>query len=123
MAYDDEESERARLRTRWAQDRTLLANERTYASWIATGMGAIGVAIGLHAVFSEAEPQWVAKAISTIFLVIAVGLFLAARHNAMTTYQRLYDEEFEATPGRNFHRISIALVCGAVSIGAILWSL
>lgn len=73
----------ARTRTEWAEDRTILANERTFSSWIGTGMGGIGVAIGLKAVFGDFEPTWAAKAVATLFLVAAILVFWAARRQAL----------------------------------------
>ena len=61
-------NELAEDRTHWAEDRTSLANERTFAGWMRTGMAAIGVAIGLKAVFGAFEPTWMAKAVASIFL-------------------------------------------------------
>ena len=75
-------SDKAEQRTNWAEDRTIMANERTFSSWMGTGLGAIGVAIGLKAVFGAFEPTWAAKAVATIFLVTAVAIFWSAQRQA-----------------------------------------
>jgi putative membrane protein len=62
-------------RTDMAEDRTSMANERTFSSWMGTGLGAIGVAIGMKAVFGAFEPTWAAKAVASIFIAIASLIF------------------------------------------------
>ncbi|MEP3945475.1 DUF202 domain-containing protein [Ascidiaceihabitans sp.] len=65
----------SQTRTDWAEDRTVLANERTVAAWMGMGLGAVGIAIGLKAVFGATDPIWVTKAVASIFLVVAIGVF------------------------------------------------
>ena len=65
-------NELAQDRTDWAEDRTIQANERTFAGWMRTGMGALGVAIALRAVFGEFDPTWAAKAVASIFILLAI---------------------------------------------------
>ena len=91
-------NELAEDRTHWAEDRTSLANERTFAGWMRTGMAAIGVAIGLKAVFGAFEPTWMAKAVASIFLAAI------------------------KTP-RYFLIVAIVMALGALGTGVILWSL
>ncbi|WP_253261128.1 MULTISPECIES: YidH family protein [unclassified Roseobacter] len=113
----------AKRRTDWAEDRTILANERTFSAWMGTGMGAIGVAIGLKAVFGAFEPTWAAKAVATIFLIAAILIFWAARRQALKTYQRLNQTDAEAQPTRSFTVLASILTTATVLTGAILWSL
>ena len=72
MTETRQDEERSERRTKWAEDRTMMASERTFSSWMGTGLGAIGVAIGLKAVFGAFEPTWAAKLVATIFLVTAI---------------------------------------------------
>ncbi|MDC0011761.1 DUF202 domain-containing protein [Octadecabacter sp.] len=58
-----------------SQHRTDMANERTFSSWMGTGLGAIGVAIGVKAVFGAFEPTWAAKAVASIFIAIDILIF------------------------------------------------
>ena len=108
-------------RTDWAEDRTIMANERTFAGWVGTGMGAIGLAIGLQAVFGAFDPTWLAKAVATLFLGIALTIFWSARSQAMKTYQRLTEHDAEAHEARDFTRIVLLLSVGTFGIGVILW--
>ena len=113
----------AERRTRWAEDRTIMANERTFSSWMGTGLGAIGVAIGFHAVFGEVTPTWAAKGVATLFIVVAVAIFWAARRQAIKTFFRLNEGDVEATPSRNYTFLSCVMTIAAVGTAAILWTL
>jgi putative membrane protein len=72
-------TELAEDRTNWAEDRTLMASERTFASWLRTALAAIGVGLGMQVVFDSFEPTWVAKLISSLFMVLAIGLIVMGR--------------------------------------------
>lgn len=79
MADNTKKSEK---RTNLAEDRTILANERTFSGWMGTGLGAVGIAIALRAVFGAVEPTWVAKAIASAFLAIAILIYWMAQRQA-----------------------------------------
>lgn len=118
-----DKTELAQERTNWAEDRTIMANERTFSSWMGTGLGSIGVAIGLQAVFGTFEPTWAAKAVASIFLIIAIVIFWSAQRQAIKTFRRLHENDAEATPTRNYTILASAMTFAAISTGAILWSL
>ena len=88
-----------------------------------TGLGAIGVAIGLKAVFGPFEPTWAAKLVATMFLIAAIAIFWSARRQACKTLTRLSQGDVEATPTRNFTLLATVMTIATVSTGAILWSL
>lgn len=53
MDHDTAASQRpdrelARARTKWAEDRTVLANERTFSGWARTGLTSLAVALGFR---------------------------------------------------------------------------
>lgn len=113
----------AKNRTRWAEDRTIMANERTFSSWMGTGLGAVGVAIGLKAVFGEFEPTWAAKVVATTFLIIAIAIYWMACRQAKKTLSRLRESDVEATPSKNFQLLATVMTIATVGTGVILWSL
>ena len=115
--------EMAEKRTEWAEDRTLLASERTFSSWMGTGLGAIGVALGLKAVFGAFEPTWAAKLVASIFLLAAVLIFWAARQQAYRTFERLSGNDAEGQHPRRMTTLAFILSTAAILTGAILWSL
>ena len=120
MSTDDK---RAEKRTEWAEDRTIMASERTFSSWMGTGLGAIGVAIGLKAVFGAFEPTWAAKLVASIFLAVAIAIFWSARTQACKTFARLSERDIEATPTRNYTLLAAVMTFAAFATGVILWSL
>lgn len=127
MTDKDEQAEHrtdwAEDRTDWAQDRTILANERTFNSWMGTGLGSIGVAIALKAVFGAFDPTWAAKLVASIFLLVAIVIFWSARNQAHATYDRLHDTDAKPVSGKNFTRLSAIMTLGTVLVGIILWML
>lgn len=127
MAADGQDKDRktkwAEDRTDWASDRTIMANERTFNSWMGTGLGAVGVAIGLKAVFGEFEPTWAAKAVATMFLLTAIVVFWAARRQACLTIERLTETDAAPMPTKNYTLLASLMTCATLATGAVLWSL
>ena len=100
-----------------------MASQRTFSSWMGTGLGAIGVAIGLKAVFGDFDPTWAAKLVATIFLATAIMIFWAARQQAHRTHERLTSHDSEIQPRQSYTRLASILSLAAVETGAILWML
>ena len=119
----DKKTDWAEARTDWAEDRTVLANERTFAGWMRTGMASIAQAQGQRAVFDEAEPAWLPKAVATLFIAIAVGIFWAARAQADKGQKRLDTHDTEAQPTRRFTVAAAGLSIAAIAVAGILWTL
>ena len=89
MAQDDPDTEGtdkstawAELRTDLAEDRNIMAMERTFAGWMRTAFAAIGIGLGFRAVFGEFQPPWLAKAIATMFIVGGAWLAITAERRA-----------------------------------------
>ncbi|MEM6306178.1 MAG: DUF202 domain-containing protein [Pseudomonadota bacterium] len=110
-------------RTDWAEDRTIMANERTFTSWMGLGLGAVGIAIGLRAVFGATEPTWVAKAVASMFLGVAILVYWMARREACRTLARLTERDAAAMPTKNFTLLAVCLTLATLATGAVLWSL
>ncbi len=47
----------AELQRQYALDRTVLANERTYAAWIRTGLGAMVAGLAIEHLLNEVHPS------------------------------------------------------------------
>lgn len=106
-----------------AQDRTIMANERTFNSWVGLGLGVIAVAIGLQAVFGDFEPTWAAKLVASFFILIAIVIFWSAERQAGKTLKRLNDTAADPVSSKNFRLLAILLSIAAVATGVILWGL
>ncbi len=103
----------AQDRTDLAEDRTVLANERTFAGWMRTGMSAVGIALGLLALFGRMEPVWAPKAIATGFLLAAVYIFWSSERRAAAVVRR-----FEAHSIRELRPINLRVMAGIMALGA-----
>jgi putative membrane protein len=115
--------ELARERTDFAEDRTILANERTFGSWLRTGFAAIGIGLGFHALFGRIHPLWVPRAIATAFLAIAIIMFLAAERRASTVIQRLHPHEVETVKISVVRFITLVTVAATIALIGAIWLL
>ncbi len=122
-ASSDPRSGLAETRTDWAEDRTILANERTFAGWLRTGMAALAVAVGLRAVFGPFEPTWVAKLVASVFVLIAIMIFWAARRQACATLNKMDRHQARSLSRRRLTILSMSLSVGAAAVGIVLWLL
>ena len=66
-----------------------VANERTFAGWMRTGMAAVALALGLRALFGSFEPTWIPKTVASMFILAGIWVFWTAWHNARRTVKRL----------------------------------
>jgi putative membrane protein len=119
----DSDAPLAQLKTDLAEDRTVLANERTFASWMRTGLAGIGIGLGFHALFTRIEPDWVPKLIATVFLLIAVLIFISAERRACAVLSRLHTHEVTTIKLRNIRVITIVTVAATLALIAVIWLL
>lgn len=110
-------------RTDLAEDRTLLANERTFAGWMRTGLSAVGIGLGFHALFNRMEPDWVPRAIATAFMVIGAFVFLAAERRARKVRGRLDAHKVASFGAVNLRLIAVAMIMTTALLIGSLWML
>ncbi|SHE91632.1 putative membrane protein [Loktanella atrilutea] len=113
----------AEARTDWAEDRTIMANERTFAAWIRTGLACIVIALGLQAVFGSIEPKGLGKAVATVFLAAAIGVFWSARNRAKATLTRLHSRDCMPQSTKSYTILASALSLATLLTGVVLWLL
>ncbi|RIV77600.1 YidH family protein [Pelagerythrobacter aerophilus] len=123
MAKDPDRSELAVERTKYAEDRNIMAMERTFAGWIRTAFAAIGIGIAFRALFGELEPPWLAKAIATLFVLAGAALAFSAQRRACRTLERLHPHVIEQPSSPNFRLLAFAVMLGAGILIAGLWLL
>lgn len=123
MSSDEEPGRRelAGDRTDLAEDRTLLANERTFSGWARTALASIGIGVGFNALFQPVEPTWVAKAIATLFVVLAIFLVNAAQRRACMIQERLKAHRIDDLPTTNFRIMSLGISTGGVALVVAIW--
>ena len=122
MAADEKEA-LAEDRTDLAEDRTVLANERTFAGWLRTGFAAVGIGLGFNVLFKTLEPVWVPKAIATVFLLIAIFIFIAAERRACAVLERLDAHKVESFRRVNLRLISWSTIIATLALIAGIWML
>lgn len=110
-------------RTDFAEDRTILANERTFASWYRTGFAAIGIGLGFNALFNRLQPEWVPKAIATAFVLIGICVFVAAERRACAVLARLHTHQVKTVGTGNLRFFTIAATAAALALIAAMWLL
>jgi inner membrane protein YidH len=113
----------AKFRTDLSEDRTMLANERTFASWVRTGFAGIGIGLAFNALFTRMQPEWVPKLIASIFLLIAILIFIAAERRASSVLHRLHTHEVKTIRLNHLRLITVAAVLATVSLLAVIWLL
>lgn len=120
---NDENSQLAAQRTDLSEDRTVLANERTFASWLRTGYAGIGIGLAFNALFSRVDPPWIPKLIATVFLLIAVMIFIAAERRACAVFSRLETHRVKSVKIGTVRAVTIANVLATVALIAAIWLL
>ena len=109
-------------RTDLAEDRTLLANERTYAGWLRTGLAAIGIGVGFHALFQEMEPDWLPRALASLLLGVGIAIVVAAERRAALVLSRLDPHVIARARPMNLRIITVVVsLVGAALIVALWW--
>lgn len=118
---DIDKDELANRRTSLAEDRNIMAMERTFAGWMRTAFAAIGVGLAFRAVFGEFDPVWLGRAIATLFIAAGGLLAISAQHTACRSMAKLSAHRM-ATPGTpNFRLLGFAVAFGAAILIAGLW--
>ncbi len=129
MAQDDPPEDKdkstawAEFRTDLAEDRNIMAMERTFAGWMRTAFAAIGIGLGFRALFGAWDPSWLPKAIATAFILGGGWLAITAERRACKTLARLNTHEFEAISTPNFKVMAYGVGIGALVLVIGLWVL
>ena len=117
----DKSTQWAEFRTDLAEDRNIMAMERTFAGWMRTAFAAIGIGLGFRALFGEFDPPWLARAIATVFILGGGWLAVTAERRACKTLARLNPHEFEAIPTPNFKIMAYAVAIGSIILTVGIW--
>lgn len=108
-------------RTDLAEDRTILANERTFAGWMRTSLAALALGVGFHALFASMEPAWLPRAIATGFLLLAAAIIILAERRAAAVMGRLSAHVVVTAKPVNLRIFTAAVALGAVALIAAIW--
>mgnify|MGYP001181274322 FL=1 len=119
----DKSTEWAEFRTDLAEDRNIMAMERTFAGWMRTALAAIGIGLGFRALFGSWDPAWMPKVIASLFILGGGWLAITAQQRACKTLARLSTHEFAPIPTPNFRVMAYGVAIGAVVVTVGLWVL
>ena len=100
-----------------------MALERTFAGWMRTAFAAIAIGIGFRALFGEFDPPWLAKAIATGFLLLAILFALGAERRACRAFDRLTSHAVDAPKLPNIKLIAYSISLGSVLLIIAFWVL
>ena len=104
-----------------AEDRTILANERTFAGWMRTSLAALALGVGFHALFADMEPSWLPRAIATGFLLLAASIIILAERRAAAVMKRLSAHVVVTAKPVNLRIFTAAVTIGAAALIAAIW--
>ena len=119
----DKSTQWAEFRTDLAEDRNIMAMERTFAGWMRTAFAAIGIGLGFRALFGSWDPSWMPKLIASLFILGGGWLAITAQQRACKTLARLSTHEFAPIPTPHFRVMAYGVAIGAVVVTVGLWVL
>lgn len=108
-------------RTDLAEDRTILANERTFAGWVRTALACVAIGVGFQALFQRMNPPWVPRAIATAFLLLGIVLVVLAERRAAAVMTRLSTHVVETAKAMNLRLFTAIIALGATALIAAIW--
>lgn len=101
----------------------MLANERTFADWLRTGFASAGIGLGFHALFGRVQPPWAPRAMATLFLLIAIFLFVSAERQAEAVVARLHPHRVRTLSRHKVRAIAGILTIAVVAMIVAIWLL
>lgn len=105
-----------------AEDRTILANERTFGSWMRTSLACVAIGVGFKGLYPTMEPAWIPRAIATGFLLLAVLVIIAAQRRAAAVLARLEPHVVAAAKGINLRLFAWLVSTGAGALVIAIWT-
>lgn len=105
-----------------AEDRTILANERTFGSWMRTSLACIAIGVGFKGLFPTMEPAWMPRAIATGFLLLAILIIGLAERRAAAVCSRMDAHVVVRTKRMNLRLFSWLVSMGALALIVVIWT-
>jgi putative membrane protein len=122
MMPDANERDDDPTRNELAEDRTILANERTFGSWMRTSLGCVAIGMAFQGLFSAMQPSWVPRAIATGFLILSVLVIVMAERRAAAVIERLSAHAVITAKTINLRLFAILISLGAVALAVAIWT-
>ena len=105
-----------------SEDRTILANERTFGSWMRTSLGCVAIGVGFKGLFPTMEPAWVPRAIATGFLLLAILIIILAQRRAAEVITRLNAHAVVNARAVNLQIFAFLVSLGSIALIAAIWT-
>jgi putative membrane protein len=105
-----------------ALDRTVLANERTYAAWVRTGLAALVSGLGIAKFMEGLMPAWSILVVASMLIIFSGVAFMLAAWRYSHLHIKVARLEVDAIPLKLVVGLSVAfLVCALLAL-VYLWS-
>ena len=121
LILDEETAAAQPSRTALSEDRTILANERTFAGWMRTSLACLAIGVGSHALARELEPWWLPPLIATAFLLLAAIVMVLAERRATAVMKRLSAHIVVTAKPLNLRLFTTVICIAAAAIAVGLW--
>ena len=109
-------------RNDFAEDRTILANERTYASWMRTSLATIAIGIAFERLYGSLQPLWLPRLIATSFLLLAVLIIVLAERRASSVLRNLNPHEIERAKPLYLRLFTTLIALAAIMLAVAIWA-
>ena len=86
-------------------------------------MASVGIGLGFNALFRSLEPVWMPKAIATVFLLVAIFIFVSAERRACVMINRLEPHKVLALKPIRIRLLGWALIMATLALAAAIWLL
>jgi putative membrane protein len=105
-----------------AADRTILAREQVYGSWVRTGLTALAAAVGARTLYATVVPAWLAVATGVLLALFSAFCFLAAVWREITpAFADLHPSQRQLSPAMLIViNGSLTLVAIAAAFGILM---
>jgi putative membrane protein len=104
-----------------AEDRTILANERTFAGWMRTSLACVAIGVGFNALLKSMEPLWIPRVIATAYLLLSIGVIILAERRAAAVSRRLSPHVVEAAEPVNLRLLAVVISLCSGGLIAAIW--
>lgn len=109
--------------TGYALDRTILANERTYAAWLRTGIAALAAGVAIEKFMVQVMPEWGIRSIAIILIAFSGLAFGLAGWRYTHLGVKLDTLDVKMVPSIVTTLLSIFLVLCSITALVSLWFL
>jgi putative membrane protein len=109
------------VRTNYAADRTVLANERTFAAWIRTGLTALAAGVAIEKLLVDLMAAWSIQLIALLLIVVSIVAFVIAAWRYTHLGLKLVHLDVKTVPPLLIMAISLLLVLCSLFALVDLW--